>query len=167
MGLLNQLRRLSHLSCVLLWDLWHGWPHLLWELRTKIADTNLVFMVNFSSLFLGKNIYCILVFMFWCFNCGISLGQPNFGTIEIDWDSHPVTLKFKVRDKDSVTVTGVDVSLTELQPSNSEILDRVKAEHNNSKHCTLEVSLPWIVRYRLAILFFSTLFGKSLLSSTC
>ncbi|KAG4953180.1 hypothetical protein JHK87_038774 [Glycine soja] len=85
-------------------------------------------------------------------------GQPNFGTIEIDWDSHPVTLKFKVRDKDSVTVTGVDVSLTELQPSNSEILDRVKAEHNNSKHCTLEVSLPWIVRYRLAILFFSTLF---------
>ncbi|KAG5053166.1 hypothetical protein JHK87_005364 [Glycine soja] len=85
-------------------------------------------------------------------------GQTNFGTIEIDWDSHPVTLKFKVRDKDSIMVTGVDVSLTELQPSNSEVLDRAKTEHNNSKHCTLEVSLPWIVRHRLAILFFSALF---------
>ncbi|TKY57013.1 Alkaline phosphatase D [Spatholobus suberectus] len=84
-------------------------------------------------------------------------GQPNFGTIEINWDSHPVTLKFKVRDKNGIAVTGVDVSLTELQLSNSEILDRVKAGHNNQKHCTLEVSLPWIVRYRLAILFCFTL----------
>ncbi|XP_014502818.1 uncharacterized protein LOC106763136 isoform X2 [Vigna radiata var. radiata] len=84
-------------------------------------------------------------------------GQPNFGTIEIDWDSHPVTLKLKVRDKESITVTGVDVSLTELQSSNSESFDREKAEHDNQKHCTLEVSLPWFVRYRLAILFFCTL----------
>ncbi|XP_027329990.1 uncharacterized protein LOC113846198 isoform X2 [Abrus precatorius] len=81
-------------------------------------------------------------------------GQPNFGTIEIDWDSHPVTLKFKVRDKNGVAVTEVNVSLMELQPlnSDSETGDRVKAGHNK-RHCTLEVSLPWIVRYRLAILF--------------
>ncbi|KAK8466981.1 hypothetical protein PHAVU_008G212600 [Phaseolus vulgaris] len=84
-------------------------------------------------------------------------GRPNFGTIEIDWDSHPVTLKLKVRDKESITVTGVDVSLTELQLSNSESFDRAKAGHDNQKHCTLEVSLPWFVRYRLAILFCCTL----------
>nr|KYP71024.1 Alkaline phosphatase D [Cajanus cajan] len=81
-------------------------------------------------------------------------GQPNFGTIEIDWDSHPVKLKFKVKDKNGVVVTGVDVSLTELQPNS----DREKAGQNNQKHCTLEVSLPWIVRYRLMILFCFTLF---------
>lgn len=77
-----------------------------------------------------------------------------------------MTLKLKVRDKESITVTGVDVSLTELQLSNSESFDRAKAGHDNQKHCTLEVSLPWFVRYRLAILFCCTLIGKSLLSST-
>lgn len=81
-------------------------------------------------------------------------GQPNFGTIEIDWDSHPVALKLNVRDKNGITVAGVDVSLKELQSSNS---DRVKAAHDNQKHCTLEISLPWIVRYRLMILFCFTL----------
>ncbi|KAK7300390.1 hypothetical protein RJT34_11234 [Clitoria ternatea] len=86
-------------------------------------------------------------------------GQPNFGTIEIDWDSHPVTLQFKVRDKNGVTAAGINASLTELQPTNSETRDRVKAGQNNQKHCTLEVSLPWIVRYRLAIIFFFILFG--------
>lgn len=95
---------------------------------------------------------------------GFSLGQPNFGTIEIDWDSHPVALKLNVRDKNGITVAGVDVSLKELQSSNS---DRVKAEHDNQKHCTLEISLPWIVRYRLMILFCFTLVGKSFLSSIC
>nr|QGH51295.1 HS1-1 [Sophora flavescens] len=83
-------------------------------------------------------------------------GQPNFGTIEIDWDSHPVTLKLNVRDKNGVAVTGVDISLVKLQVSNSETPDRVKAGHVR-RHCTLEVSLPWIIRYRLAILVFFTL----------
>ncbi|KAE9596249.1 hypothetical protein Lal_00048655 [Lupinus albus] len=81
-------------------------------------------------------------------------GQPNFGTIEIDWDSHPVVLKLKVRDKNGIAVTGINTSLVELHASNSE--DIVKAGHS-SRHCTLEVSLPWIVRYRLAILVFITL----------
>ncbi|KAL2316993.1 hypothetical protein Fmac_030869 [Flemingia macrophylla] len=81
-------------------------------------------------------------------------GQPNFGTIEIDWDSVPVTLKLKVRDKNGVVVTDVDLPLTELQLNS----DREKAGQNNRKHCTLEVRLPWIVRYRLMILFCFTLF---------
>ncbi|KAK7276526.1 hypothetical protein RIF29_17667 [Crotalaria pallida] len=81
-------------------------------------------------------------------------GQPNFGTIEIDWDSHPVTLKLKVRDKNGVAVTAIDTPLVELQAPNSG--DGIIAG-DNRKHCTLEVSLPWIVRYRLAIVVFVTL----------
>ncbi|XP_045786345.1 uncharacterized protein LOC123881666 [Trifolium pratense] len=83
-------------------------------------------------------------------------GQPNFGTIEIDWDSHPVSVKFDVRDKNGVAVTGVDIPLLELHPSNSETHDGVK-EGDNQRHCTLEVSLPWIKRYRLAIFFYFTI----------
>ncbi|KAE9606225.1 putative alkaline phosphatase [Lupinus albus] len=81
-------------------------------------------------------------------------GQPNFGTIEIDWDSHPVTLKLKVRDENGIAVTGINTSLVELQASNSE--DSVKVGHDR-RHCTLEVSLPWIIRYRLTILVSITL----------
>ncbi|GAU14441.1 hypothetical protein TSUD_249810 [Trifolium subterraneum] len=64
-------------------------------------------------------------------------GQPNFGTIEIDWDSHPVSVKFDVRDKNGVAVTGVNMPLLELHPSKSETRDGVKAG-DNQRHCTLE-----------------------------
>ncbi|CAI8586548.1 unnamed protein product [Vicia faba] len=83
-------------------------------------------------------------------------GQPNFGTIEIVWESHPVSVKFEVRDKNGVAVTGVNVSLTELHPSKSDSLDKVKTG-DNQRHCTLEASLPWIKRYRIAILFYFTI----------
>ncbi|MCH99360.1 hypothetical protein A2U01_0020372, partial [Trifolium medium] len=83
-------------------------------------------------------------------------GQPNFGTIEIDWDSHPVSVKFDVRDKNGVAVTGVNIPLLELHPSKSETRDGVKAG-DNQRHCTLEISLPWIKRYRLAIFFYFTI----------
>ncbi|XP_004491121.1 uncharacterized protein [Cicer arietinum] len=92
-------------------------------------------------------------------NCRYSscvYGQPNFGTIEIDWDSHPVSVKFKVRDKNGVAVTGADISLLELHPSKSETPDRVKAG-DNQRHFTLEVNLPWTKRYRLAFLFSFTI----------
>lgn len=56
-GLLNQSRRLFRLSCVLLWDSWHGWLRLQWELRDQTADTVLVYMVNFISSFFGKNTF--------------------------------------------------------------------------------------------------------------
>jgi alkaline phosphatase D len=92
------------------------------------------------------------------------LGQPNFGTIEIDWDAHPVSVKFDVRDTSGVSVTGVNIPLLELHPSNSETHDGVKAGDNH-RHCTLEVSLPWIKRYRLAIFFYFTIASKSLPNS--
>ena len=78
-------------------------------------------------------------------------GQANFGTIEIDWDSHPVSVKFNVRNKNGITVTGVNISLSELHPSNSESLDRSKAR-DYQRHCTLEASLPWTKRYRFVVL---------------
>lgn len=92
---------------------------------------------------------------------GFLLGKPNFGAIEIDWDSHQVTLKIEVRDVDGVPVTGLNVSLFELQKSNVEAWNKARAGHFE-RHCSLETSLPWIIRYRLAILFFSILAGKSL-----
>ncbi|CAK8538487.1 unnamed protein product [Lathyrus sativus] len=85
-------------------------------------------------------------------------GQPNFGTIEIDWEAHPVNVKFEIRDKKGVAVTGVNISLLELHPSKSETLDKAKTG-DNQRHCTLEASLPWIKRYRIAILLYFTIFA--------
>ncbi|KAF7815311.1 PhoD-like phosphatase [Senna tora] len=83
-------------------------------------------------------------------------GKPNFGTIKIDWNSQPVTIKVEVKDKEGVAVSAVNISLLELQTSNVEGSDRMKGGHYQ-RHCTLETSLPWIIRYRLAILFYLTL----------
>ncbi|TYJ49010.1 hypothetical protein E1A91_A01G105300v1 [Gossypium mustelinum] len=79
-------------------------------------------------------------------------GEPNFGAIQIDWDASPVNLKIQVRDINGLPVTGVDISLSALQAWNRTI----KAGQDQ-RHCTLEVKLPWIVRYRLAILVYSVL----------
>ena len=73
-----------------------------------------------------------------------------------------MTLKMEIRDINGVSVTGVNVALSELQASNVETRGGDKAGHYE-RHCTLETSLPWIIRYRLAILFYLTLAGKSLL----
>ncbi|GAV65797.1 PhoD domain-containing protein [Cephalotus follicularis] len=83
-------------------------------------------------------------------------GQPNFGVIEIDWDSTPVTLKIEVRDTDGFPVTGVNVSLSELQAQSVNSVDTIKSG-KYLRHCSLEVTLPWTVRYRLAILFYFAL----------
>lgn len=72
-----------------------------------------------------------------------------------------MSVKFEIRDKEGVAVTGVNISLLELHPSKSETLDKVKTG-DNQRHCTLETSLPWIKRYRIAILFYFTISGKSL-----
>ncbi|PPS02065.1 hypothetical protein GOBAR_AA18592 [Gossypium barbadense] len=85
-------------------------------------------------------------------------GEPNFGAIQIDWDASPVNLKIQVRDINGLPVTGVDISLSELQAWNRTI----KAGQDQ-RHCTLEVKLPWIVRYRLAILVYSVLACKQFL----
>ncbi|XP_038702706.1 uncharacterized protein LOC119999293 isoform X1 [Tripterygium wilfordii] len=80
-------------------------------------------------------------------------GQPNFGAIEIDWDTTPVTVKLEARDINGLVVTGVNTSLSELHAEikNPEVSNRAR---NYRRHCSLEVSLPWIVRFRLAILLY-------------
>ncbi|KAK9269892.1 hypothetical protein L1049_025465 [Liquidambar formosana] len=83
-------------------------------------------------------------------------GEPNFGAIEIDWDSTPVAMKIEVRDVNGFPVTGVKTSLLELQTQRIDSVAAIRAEESQ-KYCTLEMNLPWIVRYRLAILFFCTL----------
>ncbi|XLS98274.1 hypothetical protein HN51_041009, partial [Arachis hypogaea] len=80
--------------------------------------------------------------------------QRNFGAIEINWESQPVTLKLEIRDKNGHPVLGVNTSLRELQASNSETCSTEKAARCN---CTPKSSIPWIVRYRLAILVFVSL----------
>lgn len=74
MGLLNQSRRLFRVSCVLWWDFLHGLHRLQWELRDQIANTNPVYMVNFTSSFLYKNTctlvwncFHVLMFQMWDF----------------------------------------------------------------------------------------------------
>lgn len=83
-------------------------------------------------------------------------GQQNFGAIEIDWDATPVVLKIEVRDVNGFPVTSVNTSLLELQAQSINSLASLKTVESR-KHCSLETSLPWIVRYRLAILFFCAL----------
>ncbi|CAK7345939.1 unnamed protein product [Dovyalis caffra] len=78
-------------------------------------------------------------------------GQPNFGAIEIDWSATPVTLKLEVRDMDGYPVAGVKFPLVELQLHGS--MPSVKAGEYR-RHCSLEVDLPWNIKYRLAILLY-------------
>ena len=88
---------------------------------------------------------------------GIYLGQPNFGAIEIDWDAVPQRIKVEVRDENGDPVTGVDFLLSELHPRSMNMADREKGGYQ--QHCSLEIDLPWILRYRLAFLFFGTISG--------
>ncbi|PON73264.1 Alkaline phosphatase D-related [Trema orientale] len=93
-------------------------------------------------------------------NCRYSsctFGQPNFGAIEIDWAASPVTVRIEVRDTSGHPVAGVNISLSELRSGNINSSATLKRSGEIQRHCSLEVSLPWIVRYRLAIFFYSTL----------
>ncbi|KAE8704254.1 protein LYK5-like [Hibiscus syriacus] len=115
----------------------------------KVLPSPLHFIVRFLAWFTPST---MRVMNQHCRYRSCTYGQPNFGAIQIDWDASPVNLKMQVRDINGLPVTGVDISLSELQAWNSTI----KAGQEQ-KHCTLEVNLPWIVRYRLAILVYSVL----------
>ncbi|KAF3446961.1 hypothetical protein FNV43_RR12141 [Rhamnella rubrinervis] len=82
-----------------------------------------------------------------------TFGQPNFGAIEIHWDATPVMMRIEIRDMIGFPVMGVNVSLSELQAKNVSPF----ATTEYGRHCSLEVTLPWIVRYRLAVSFYSML----------
>lgn len=88
-----------------------------------------------------QNFYFVDVFL---------TGLPNFGAVQIDWNATPVTLKIEVRDVKGNPVVGVATSLSELQARNFNS-KTTKKTREHQRHCSLEVSLPWIVRYRLAI----------------
>lgn len=86
------------------------------------------------------------------------LGRLNFGTIEINWNTTPPELKLEVRDENGLPVTGVNISLSLLQvPKKKSEVERNEGKYQ--KHCSLEVDLPWIVRYRLAIICFGAAAG--------
>ncbi|XP_047327103.1 uncharacterized protein LOC124930791 [Impatiens glandulifera] len=87
--------------------------------------------------------------------------RPNFGIIEINWEDNPVNLKFEVRDTDGLPVTSVHTTLTELGGQRFDA-EAILNKRKHQKHCSLEVSLSWIVRYRLAIFFFCSLAGVSI-----
>ena len=89
----------------------------------------------------------------------LSLGQPNFGAIKIDWDATPVTVAMEVRDVNGFPVLSVNTSLLELQAQSIGALSKIKPGEYR-RHCSLEVTLPWIVRHRLVILFFCALASK-------
>ncbi|CAL5443469.1 unnamed protein product [Camellia sinensis] len=91
-----------------------------------------------------------------CRSSSCTYGQPNFGAIEINWDATPVSLKIEVGDANGFPVMSVNTTLLELQARNSKIT--VEAGEYQ-KYCSLEVNLPWIVRYRLVIFFFCALAG--------
>lgn len=80
-------------------------------------------------------------------------GQSNFGVIEVHWKSDPVILKVEVRDINGLPVISKKILLSDIQEGNLELA----ATNNTARYCSLEVDLPWIVRYRLAILVFSVL----------
>ncbi|KAK8705790.1 hypothetical protein V6N13_049382 [Hibiscus sabdariffa] len=115
----------------------------------KVLPSPLHFIVRFLAWFTPST---MRVMNQYCRYRSCTYGQPNFGAIQIDWDASPVNLKMQVRDINGLPVTGVDISLSELQAWNSTIKGG-----QEQKHCTLEVKLPWIVRYRLAILVYSVL----------
>lgn len=99
-----------------------------------------------------------------CRYSSCTYGKPNFGIVEINWDAAPVNLKFEVRDENGDTVIGVNISLSQLQAQRTESkFTKIDGKYKN--HCLLEVELPWMIRYRLAIMFFCTI-GVNELKST-
>lgn len=88
-----------------------------------------------------------------CHYRSCTYGQPNFGTIEIDWNANPVAIEVGVRDVNGGPTTSVNVLLSELQASSAN--SKPTMNSGEIRHyCTLEIDLPWFIRYRLAILFY-------------
>lgn len=89
-------------------------------------------------------------------------GQPNFGAIQVDWNSIPQRLKIELRDLNGESVAGVDFLLSELQLGNKHMTS--KRGWGYQHHCSVETDLPWILRYCLAFLFFGAVTGMQLIS---
>uniref|UniRef100_A0A0A0L0V4 Uncharacterized protein n=1 Tax=Cucumis sativus TaxID=3659 RepID=A0A0A0L0V4_CUCSA len=124
-------------------------------MKSKCRYNSCTFGMHATRLIFSLDVlYCFASLL--CTNCRFLLGQPNFGVVEIDWGASPVRIKMEVRDTNGLTVVGVDIPLSSLRPGNNEYLSS-NSTGEYQRHCLLEVHLGWIVRYRLAILFYSTL----------
>lgn len=130
--------------------------------RHRSCTYGMLVMSSFSWKSYGEKIAWDLYTLYLV--CEFCTGLPNFGTIEIDWNATPVALKIAVRDMNGFPVTGVDILLSELQAKTVNSVASIKVGEQR-KHCSLEVDLPWIVRYRLAIFFFFGIAGA--LYRTC
>ncbi|KAG7533109.1 Alkaline phosphatase D-related [Arabidopsis thaliana x Arabidopsis arenosa] len=84
-------------------------------------------------------------------------GQQNFGAISIDWNANPVIIRLEIRDVNGHTVLGTNVSLSELQPGGSNSLKDATTKGKSQRYCTLEIELPGLIRYRLAVLIYFTI----------
>lgn len=90
-----------------------------------------------------------------CLYKSCTTGQPNFGAIEIDWNAVPPRIKLELRDVEGRSVHSVEFPISELQPSDGHAIKR--QPHTFQRHCTLETELPWLTRYRLALMLFVTI----------
>lgn len=118
----------------------------------KAIPSPLVFLVRVAAWLTPTT---MRVFNHECRCRSCTYGQPNFGTIEIGWDVNPVTIKIDVRDINGDPTTSVKILLSELQTGNllKPAVKSVEVQH----HCSLEIDLPWFIRYRLAIIFYGAL----------
>lgn len=67
-------------------------------------------------------------------------------------------MRFEVKDENGLPVTAVNISLLQLQGQRADTKMNT-ANEKFQRHCSLEVDLPFVVRYRLNILFLFTLIG--------
>lgn len=89
-----------------------------------------------------------------------SSGQPDFGPIEIDWSAVPLHIKLELGDVRGHFIHRVEFPISDLQPSDVHAAN--KHAQGIQRQCTLETELPWLTRYRLALLFFGTTAGMLL-----
>ncbi|XP_066318786.1 uncharacterized protein [Miscanthus floridulus] len=90
-----------------------------------------------------------------CLYKSCTTGQPNFGAIEIDWNAVPLQIKLELKDVEGRSVHSVEFPISELQFSDGHAIKR--QPHTFQRHCTLETELPWLTRYRLALMLFVTI----------
>lgn len=69
-----------------------------------------------------------------------------------------MAIEVGVRDVNGGPTTSVNVLLSELQASSAN--SKPTMNSGEIRHyCTLEIDLPWFIRYRLAILFYIAVSG--------
>lgn len=115
-------------------------------------------IISFPSVFCSV-LFILVLLIRLCFAVS---GQPNFGAIEIDWNAVPPRIKLELRDVEGHSVHSVEFPISELQPSEAHAIKR--QIHTFQRHCTLETELPWLTRYRLALMLFVIIAGMLLTS---